>query len=39
MATANELLADMSTVDKTLIISNDLRTINIPSSVANIGVE
>ena len=39
MATANELLADISTVDKTLIISNDLRTINIPSSVSNIGVE
>lgn len=39
MATADELLAGTSTVDKTLVISNDLRTINIPSSVTNLGVE
>lgn len=39
MATANELLAGVSTIDKTLVISNDLRTINIPSSVPNLGVE
>lgn len=39
MATAEELLSGVSTVDKTLIISNDLRTINIPSSVRNLGVE
>lgn len=39
MATADELLSGVSTVDKTLVISNDLRTINIPSSVSNIGVE
>lgn len=39
MATVDELLAGVSTVDKTLVISNDFRTINIPSSVPNIGVE
>ena len=39
MATAEELLAGVTTVDKTLIISNDLRTISIPSTVANLGVE
>lgn len=39
MATVDELLAGVSTVDKTLVISNDFRTINIPSSVPNLGVE
>ena len=39
MVTANELLYGVSAVDKTLIISNDLRTIAIPSSVKNLGVE
>lgn len=41
MATANELLAMVadSGVDKTLIIDNDLRTIIIPKSVANLGTE
>lgn len=39
MATASELLGDVSVVDKTLVISNDFRTINIPSSVPNLGVE
>lgn len=39
MATLNELLGDASVVDKTLVISNDFRTINIPSSVPNLGVE
>ncbi len=39
MATAEELLSDVTTVDKTLVISNDLRTISIPSSVPNLGVE
>lgn len=39
MATADELLGGASTIDKTLVISNDFRTINIPSSVPTIGVE
>lgn len=39
MATVDELLAGVATVDKTLVISNDFRTINIPSSVPNLGVE
>lgn len=39
MATANELLAAVSDVDKTLVIDSDLRTIVIPSSVKNLGVE
>lgn len=39
MATVDELLAGITTVDKTLVISNDFRTINIPSSVPNLGVE
>ena len=39
MATAEELLSGVSNVDKTLVISNDLRTIAIPSSITNIGVE
>ena len=39
MATAEELLSGVLTVDKTLVISNDLRTISIPSSVRNLGVE
>lgn len=40
MATAEELLSGRSaSEDKTLIISNDLRTINIPSSVSCLGVE
>lgn len=38
MATADELLSG-SVADKTLIIDNDLRTIRIPSSVSNLGVE
>ena len=39
MPTAAELLAKTSNVDKTLVIDNDLRTIKIPSSVTNLGVE
>lgn len=39
MATAEELLSGVLTADKTLVISNDLRTIGIPSSVRNLGVE
>ena len=39
MATVDELLAGIATVDKTLVISNDFRTIGIPSSVTNLGVE
>ncbi len=39
MATLNELLGEVSAIDKTLVISNDFRTINIPSSVPNLGVE
>lgn len=39
MATASELLAGMSEVDKTLVIDNNLRVIYIPSSVPNLGVE
>lgn len=40
MATAKELLAAYtSDVDKTLVISNDLRTIAIPNTVRNLGVE
>ena len=38
MATADELLSTLDT-DKTLIIDKDLRTIIIPSSVKNLGVE
>lgn len=38
MATADELLSTIDT-DKTLIINKDLRTITIPSSVKNLGVE
>ena len=38
MATADELLSTIDT-DKTLIIDKDLRTITIPSSVKNLGVE
>lgn len=38
MATADELLSIIDT-DKTLIIDKDLRTITIPSSVKNLGVE
>ena len=38
MATADELLSTLDT-DKTLIIDKDLRTIAIPSSVKNLGVE
>ena len=38
MATADELLSTIDT-DKTLIIDKDLRTIIIPSSVKNLGVE
>lgn len=39
MATAEELLGTSGTVDKTLVIDSDLRMINIPSSVKNLGVE
>lgn len=39
MATAAELLASKSSTDKTLVIDNDLRTIKIPSSITNLGVE
>lgn len=40
MATAEELLAGMSTGDDTtLIIDNYLRTIKIPKSITNLGVE
>lgn len=39
MATAEELLAEFTQVDKTLVISNDLRTITIPPTVPNLGVE
>lgn len=43
MATAAELLAarasGMTTGDNTLVIDNDLRTIQIPSSITNLGVE
>lgn len=39
MPTVDELLAGTLSVDKTLVISNDLRTIKIPSSVTNLGVE
>jgi hypothetical protein len=41
MATAEELLAGISesAADKTLVISNDLRTIAIPSTVKCLGVE
>ena len=38
MATVDELLSTLDT-DKTLIIDKDLRTIIIPSSVKNLGVE
>ena len=38
MATAEELLSKSVVVDKTLVISNDLRTISIPSTVHNLGV-
>lgn len=39
MPTAAELLASKVTGDKTLVIDNDLRTIKIPSSITNLGVE
>ena len=39
MATAEELLSGTAVVDKTLVISNDLRTIYIPPSVRILGVE
>ena len=39
MATAEELLGGAPSVDKTLVISNDLRKIMIPSSIHNLGVE
>lgn len=39
MATAYELLAGMEEVDKTLVIDNYLRVINIPSTVKTLGVE
>lgn len=40
MATADELLAGMSTGgDTTLVIDNYLRTINIPKTITNLGVE
>lgn len=39
MATAAELLADVLEIDRTLVIDSAFRTINIPSSVPNLGVE
>ena len=39
MATADELLNVVSDVDKTLVIDSDLRTIIIPKSITNLGVE
>lgn len=39
MATANELLAGMSVIDRTLVIDNNFRTIHIPDSVPALGVE
>lgn len=33
MATAEELLATLSSDDDIIVINNDLRTINIPSSI------
>lgn len=39
MATASELLAGIEEVDKTLVIDNYLRVINIPSSIKTLGVE
>lgn len=40
MATADELLAGMTTGDDTtLVIDNYLRTINIPKTITNLGVE
>ena len=39
MSTAYELLSSMTNEDKTIVIDNDLRTINIPSTLKNIGVE
>lgn len=39
MATAAELLASAYTSDNTLVIDNFLRTIQIPSSITNLGVE
>lgn len=39
MATADELLNAVVNDDKTLIIDSDLRTINIPKKITNIGVE
>lgn len=39
MTTADELLANVLEVDKTLVIDNDFRTIKIPTTVPNLGVE
>lgn len=39
MSTAAELLAKTSTDDSTIVIDNNLRTIKIPSSITNLGVE
>lgn len=39
MATASELLAGVEEVDKTLVVDNYLRVINIPSTITNLGVE
>ena len=39
MPTAAELLSEIVEVDKTLVISNDLRTIEIPRDIRNLGVE
>lgn len=39
MATADELLSGVSSVDNTFVIDSDLRTIRIPSNVTNLGVE
>lgn len=39
MPTAAELLNGVNEVDKTLVVDNSFRTIKIPSSVPNLGVE
>ena len=39
MATAAQLLSGASSQDRTLIIHSDLRTISIPRSISNLGVE
>ena len=39
MPTAEQLLASLSEVDRTFVIDNDLRTIRIPSTITNLGVQ